>query len=51
MSNWRRSTLAELTRTWTSWQEVKSIAQGRVRWRSTEEGPGGGIRKEKKFVH
>lgn len=33
-SNWRRSTLDELTKTETSWQEVKTIAQKRVRWRS-----------------
>ena len=33
-SNWRRSMLGELTKTGTTWQEAKTIAQRRVRWRS-----------------
>lgn len=33
-TNWRRSTLDELKKTGTSWQEAKTIAQKRVRWRS-----------------
>lgn len=38
--------LAELTKTGTSWQEVKSIAQGRARWRFTVDAllPQGGER-------
>ena len=33
-ANWRRSTLDELIKTGTTWQEAKTIAQKRVRWRS-----------------